>query len=45
MKRATDTVRLITTVLLCISAGISLAQNVRQLVREEAAAVQEEERP
>ncbi|WP_279629233.1 hypothetical protein [Amycolatopsis thailandensis] len=42
MRRATDTVRLITTILLCISAGISLAQNIRQLIREETAAAKEE---
>ncbi|MBB5154991.1 hypothetical protein [Saccharopolyspora phatthalungensis] len=42
MKRATDAVRLITAILLGISAGISLAHNVRALVRDEEAAVTKE---
>jgi hypothetical protein len=42
MKRATDAIRLLTAALLGISAGIGLVHNVRQLVRDEAAAVKEE---
>lgn len=46
MKRATDAIRLLTAALLGISAGIGLVHNIRQLVREEDAALHEDkERP
>lgn len=45
MKRTTDAIRLFTAVLLGISAGIGLVQNIRRLIDEETVAAQNERRP
>lgn len=44
MKRTTDALRLITAVLLGISAGIGLVQNIRRLIAEETVAAENERR-